>query len=176
MRTQGISVVGSQVRTNGWPVAASTDPLAAFLPAGNARYLQGPWSADGLERIAATDRVLVLGAGLAAIDTVLELDDQGHEAPIRLVSSHGVPSRTQQLVAPSVAERLAQLYGAGRLEVFTGWVRGAASYGASFVVDLLPRGRKTHVSERYDWIVNCTAADFPHHARAVAARAQQISA
>jgi hypothetical protein len=52
-------------------------------------------------------------------------------------------------------------------------VRGAAAYGDTFVVDVLPRGRKTHLSERYDWIVNCTVADFPQHARAVAPPAQQ---
>jgi uncharacterized NAD(P)/FAD-binding protein YdhS len=173
MRTQQIFVVGSQARSSeGHAPAASTDPLAAFLPAGNPRYLQGPWSTEGLEQIAPTDRVLVLGAGLAAIDAVLELDDQGHEAPIRLVSSHGVQSRTQRLVAPFVAERLAHLLAAGRLQVFTGSVRGAAAYGDTFVVDVLQRGRKTHSSERYDWIVNCTAADFPQHARTVAPPAQ----
>jgi uncharacterized NAD(P)/FAD-binding protein YdhS len=173
MRTQELFVVGSQLQSHDEHTpAASTDPLATLLPAGNSRYLQGPWS-EGLVRIAPTDRVLVLGAGLAAIDTVLELDDQGHEAPIRLVASQGVQARTQRLVAPFVAERLAQLLVAGRLQVYTGSVRGAAAYGNAFVVDVLPRGRKTHLSERYDWIVNCTAADFPQHARTVAPPAQQ---
>jgi hypothetical protein len=34
--------------------------------------------------------------------------------------------------------------------------RGAASYGATFVVDILPRGRTLRSGERYDWIVDCT--------------------
>jgi len=96
----------------------------------------------------------VLGAGLLAINTVLELDDQGHEAPIRLVSSQGVQPRTQRLIAPSVADRLSQLLLSGRLEILAGFVRGAAAYGDTFVVDILPRGRTLHSSERYDWIVS----------------------
>ena len=174
MRTQGLFVVSSQLLSDTGHGLDSTDPLATLLPAGNSRYLQSPWSGDDIGQIAATDRVLVLGAGLLAINTVLELDDQGHEGPIRLVSSQGVQPRTQRLVAPSVADRLSQLLVSGRLEVLAGFVRGAAAYGDTFVVDVLPRGRKTHSSERYDWIVNCTAADFPHHARTVAPHAQPV--
>jgi uncharacterized NAD(P)/FAD-binding protein YdhS len=55
-----------------------------------------------------------------------------------------------------VAERLGALRAAGRLEVCAGDVTDAAAYGDTFVVDILPRGRSLHSSERYDWIVSCT--------------------
>ena len=148
MRTQRVFAIGVEGRA-----ATPPDPLAALLPAGTPRYLQSPRLADDLERIGPTDRVLVLGAGLAALGAVLELDDQGHRAPIRLVASHGLWPLTQRLM-PSAVVRLSALLSAGRLEVYAGSIGGAAAYDDTIVVDVLPRGRKTHVSERYDWIVN----------------------
>jgi uncharacterized NAD(P)/FAD-binding protein YdhS len=223
--------------------AAPPDPLAALLPAGTPRYLRNPWPARQLAQIGASDRVLVLGTGLTAVDVVLALERQGHRAAIQLVSRRGLlpqahwPHRqilprelrsalltdlgrsdlrgmvrivrkaaalaaergsswqavldalrpvTPRLwaelcakdrqrflrvlrpywdahrhrVAPAVAERLSSLRAGDRLEVCAGRVRGAAAYGDSFVVDVLPRGRRTHRSERFDWIVNCTGTDF----------------
>ena len=152
------------------------DPLAGLLPAGNPRYLGSPCEQDDLARIGATDRVLVLGAGLTALDVALELDEQGHRAPIRLVSSHGLAARTRRLVGPPVAERLTALLAEGRLEVTAGQVRGAAAYGDTFVVDILPRGRTLHSSERYDWIVNAAGAQYPQHLHAAARTAQPLPA
>ena len=84
MRTQRILATGgSRASLLEGHAAMLHDPLAALLPAGNPRYLQSEWSAEDLERIGSTDRVLVLGAGLVAISAVLELDEQGHRAPIR---------------------------------------------------------------------------------------------
>jgi uncharacterized NAD(P)/FAD-binding protein YdhS len=155
MRTQRIFAInGSRVTLIEGDSPTRPDPLAALLPAGNARYLKDPWGGDDLASIGANDRVLVLGTGLAAIDVVLELDGQGHRAPIRLVSPHGLSPQTQERVASSAAWRLAALLAAGRVEVCAGLVRGAAAYGDTFVVDVLPRGRTLHSSERYDWIVN----------------------
>jgi uncharacterized NAD(P)/FAD-binding protein YdhS len=136
--------------------ADTPDPLAALLPAGNPRCLQGAWSAADLARIGTDDRVLVLGAARSGLDAVLALDAQGHRGIVRLVSPHGLLLMARESVAPEAAERLAALRAAGRLDVCAGWVRGADAYGDSFVVDVLPRGRTLHSSERYDWIVNCT--------------------
>jgi uncharacterized NAD(P)/FAD-binding protein YdhS len=47
------------------------------------------------------------------------------------------------------------LRGAGRLDVVAGSVGGADACEDAFVVDVLPRGRTLHSSERYDWIVTC---------------------
>jgi uncharacterized NAD(P)/FAD-binding protein YdhS len=131
------------------------DPLASLLPAGNPRHLQGAWSLSDLENIGVTDRVLVLGTPHLCVDAVLALHDQGHRGTVRLVSPRGLLHAVGDGVAPEVAERLAALRAAGRLEVCAGAVTGAAAYGATFVVDILPRGRTLHSSERYDWIVSC---------------------
>lgn len=149
------------------------DPLATLLPAGNARYLQ-EWDAEDLARIGHTDRVLVLGGGLAAADAVGELDEQGHRAPIRLVSRRR-PLPWAHPLRPASAERLAALLAAGRLQVYVGRVRGAAAYGDAFVVDVLPLGRTLHLSERYDWIVNCTGPAFARHLRTTGKAVQQLS-
>jgi uncharacterized NAD(P)/FAD-binding protein YdhS len=174
MRRQRIFFVGGSQQS--LDPGTQGDPLAGFLPAGNPRYLRSPCDADDLARIGATDRVLVLGAGLTALDVALELDEQGHRAPIRLVSSHGLAARTQRLVGPPVAERLTALLAEGRLDVRAGEVRGAAAYGDTFVVDILPRGRTLHSSERYDWIVNATGAEFPRYLRIAARAAQPLPA
>lgn len=136
---------------------ASMNPLEALLPAGNPRYLQGSWSVSDVAQIGAADRVLVLGVALAAVDAVLALDDQGHRGTIRVVSPRALLLATGERIAPEASTRLKALHAAGRLEITAGRVDGAASYGYTFVVDILPRGRKLHVSERYDWILNCTA-------------------
>ena len=99
----------------------------------------------GSRRIATDDRVLVLGTGRAAVDAVVALEQQWHRGLIRLVSRSAL-----------LPQRLATLRAAGRVEVWAGVIAGAASYGDTFVVDVLPHGRKLHSSERYDWIVDCT--------------------
>ena len=124
---------------------ASEDPLVSLLPAGAQRYVRSPWSTRDLARIDADERILVLGTGLAAVNLVTALQHQWHSGLIRLVSRE-----------ESLPQRLAELRDAGRLEVLIGVVRGATSYGDTFVVDVLPHGRKLHSSERYDWIVDCT--------------------
>ena len=108
-----------------------------------------------LENIGVTDRVLVLGTPHLCGDAVLALNDQGHRGAVRLVSPRGLLHAVRDGVPPEVAERLAALRAAGRLEICAGEVTGAAAYGDTFVVDILPRGRTLHSSERYDWIVSC---------------------
>ena len=152
---QGIAVSGGSRRSLEVD-SYLLDTLASLLPAGNPRHLQGAWSASDLENISVTDRVLVLGTPHLCVDAVLALHDQGHRGTVRLVSPRGLLHAVRDGVAPEVAERLAALRAAGRLEVCAGEVTGAAAYGATFVVDILPRGRTLHSSERYDWIVDCT--------------------
>ena len=125
--------------------ATKADPLASLLPVGAPRYVRKPWSADALARVAIDDRVLVLGTGPAAVAAVIALEQQRHRGLIRLVSRSAL-----------LPDRLAALRAAGRVEVWAGVIAGAASYGDTFVVDVLPNGRKLHSSERYDWIVDCT--------------------
>jgi uncharacterized NAD(P)/FAD-binding protein YdhS len=133
------------------------DPLASLLAAGHPRHLQG--TSIDLESIGVADRVLVLvlGASHSGVDAVLALDDRGHRGAVRLVSPRGLLHAVRGGIAPEVAERLAALRAAGRLDVCAGVVTGAAAYGDTFVVDILPRGRTLHSSERYDWIVSCAS-------------------
>ena len=131
------------------------DPLASLLPAGHPRHLQGEWTARDLASIGVADRVLVLGVPRLSADAVLALCDQGHRGAIRLVSPRGLLHAMRATLESKVAERIAALLAAGRLDVCAGDVTGAAEYGDTFVVDILPRGRTLHVSERYDWIVSC---------------------
>ena len=100
--------------------------------------------------------LFALGTPLLGVEAVLALWRQGHRGAIRLVSPRGLLHAVREGVAPEVAERLAALRAAGRLDVCAGEVTGAAAYGDTFVVDILPRGRTLHSSERYDWIVSCT--------------------
>jgi uncharacterized NAD(P)/FAD-binding protein YdhS len=99
--------------------------------------------------------VLVLGAPLSGVDTVLAVYDQGHRGAVRLVSPRGLLHAVCAGLAPEAAERIGALLAAGRLDVCAGDVTGAAAYGDTFVVDVLPHGRTLHSSERYDWIVSC---------------------
>jgi uncharacterized NAD(P)/FAD-binding protein YdhS len=133
------------------------DPLAALLPAGNPRHLQGTSIASALERVGKRDRVLVLGPVRPAVEAVLALDALGHRAMIRLVSPRGLLLDARERIAQKALERLTALRAAGRLDICAGSVRDAADYGDTFVVDILPHGRTLHSSERYDWIVNCLA-------------------
>ena len=89
---------------------------------------------------------------------VLALFDRGHRGVVRLVLPRGLLHSVRANIAPEAAERIGALLAAGRLDVCAGDVTGAAAYGDTFVVDILPRGRTLHVSERYDWIVTCTPA------------------
>lgn len=131
------------------------DPLASLLPAGHPRHLRAEWTARDLASIGVADRVLVLGAPLSGVDAVLSLYDQGHRGAIRLVSPRGLLHTVRASIAPEAAVRIGSLLAAGRLDVCAGDVTGAAAYGDTFVVDILPRGRTLRSSERYDWIVSC---------------------
>jgi uncharacterized NAD(P)/FAD-binding protein YdhS len=63
------------------------------------RYVANPWSPGALTALPADEPVLLLGAGLTAIDVALTLVSQGHRAPLRAVSRHGLlpqPHRSPQ--------------------------------------------------------------------------------
>lgn len=133
---------------------AALDPLAALLPAGNPRYLTGDCTERELARIGAADRVLVLGGGSAAVDAVLALDRAGHRGTITLVMPRGLLLPVRERPTHALAGRFAALRAEGRLDVCAGEVNEVAAYEDTFVVDILPRGRTLHRSERFDWIVN----------------------
>ncbi|WP_161787125.1 FAD/NAD(P)-binding protein [Hymenobacter sp. IS2118] len=65
-------------------------------PAGpDLRYLEhpgyhaNPWAAGNVRRIGPDEQVLLIGSGLTAVDVLLALRQDGHRAPITVVSRHG---------------------------------------------------------------------------------------
>ncbi|QDA61234.1 FAD/NAD(P)-binding protein [Hymenobacter jejuensis] len=52
------------------------------------RYHGNPWAPGALRDIGPQDSVLLIGSGLTAVDILLGLRDDGHRAPIKVVSRH----------------------------------------------------------------------------------------
>lgn len=76
------------------------------------RYLADPWSGALEVPIAPQAPVLLLGAGLTALDVALTLDQQGHTGPVYMLSRRGVQplphraSRNTSVVGSDVVEQL----------------------------------------------------------------------
>ncbi|MGH2711677.1 MAG: FAD/NAD(P)-binding protein [Actinomycetota bacterium] len=66
-------------------------------PALSSRYIEDPWSATSLAQIEPTDRVLLVGTGLTAVDVMLTLESRGHSATIHAVSRHGLLPQVHRL-------------------------------------------------------------------------------
>lgn len=64
-------------------------------------YHADPWAAGNLRRIGPHDSVLLIGSGLTAVDVLLALRQDGHQAPVTVVARHGRwPSAHGQPPAP----------------------------------------------------------------------------
>ncbi len=94
----------------GWTLALSDDTLISVdavalclgnfpprFPAGveaavggDQRVIADPWNSKSFSRIKSSDRVVVIGSGLTMADVAVQLQDQGHEGPIVVVSRHGL--------------------------------------------------------------------------------------
>lgn len=48
-----------------------------------------PWSADTWRHVQPTDRILIVGTGLTALDVLVSLAARGHRGPVRFVSRNG---------------------------------------------------------------------------------------
>ncbi|HTF11727.1 MAG TPA: FAD/NAD(P)-binding protein [Asanoa sp.] len=76
-------------------------PLAASVGVRAAQgYVPVPWTPGALDRIRPTDRVLLLGTGLTAVDVVLSLLSRGHTGPLVAVSRHGLLPRAHTDLPP----------------------------------------------------------------------------
>lgn len=67
-------------------------PQPRFLSAQSAaapKYFGNPWQSDLASRIGPQDRVLVIGMGLTAMDTLLSLHAQQHQGALYAISTHG---------------------------------------------------------------------------------------
>ncbi|WP_240360056.1 FAD/NAD(P)-binding protein [Pyxidicoccus caerfyrddinensis] len=56
----------------------------------SARYHRSPWAPGALLDVGRRDTVLLIGTGLTMVDTVLSLEERGHQGIIHAVSRHGL--------------------------------------------------------------------------------------
>ena len=63
------------------------------------RYMHVPWLMGAVESIKPDDDVLLVGAGLTAVDIVLQLDAQGHRGKIHALSRRGLRPRSHSATA-----------------------------------------------------------------------------
>ena len=96
-----VAYAGGQIDADFVVLATGNDmpsPLAPRLaPALRASVVDNPWE---LPPIREDERVLVLGTGLTAVDTVLSLADRGHRGEIVLLSRHGLLPHTHVRLRP----------------------------------------------------------------------------
>ena len=73
-------------------------PIKRSLPFYHGRYyVHVPWKAEALESIRADAEVLIVGAGLTAVDVILQLARQGHCGKIHALSRRGLLPQKHQL-------------------------------------------------------------------------------
>ncbi|MFP2929247.1 FAD/NAD(P)-binding protein [Pyxidicoccus sp. 3LG] len=65
------------------------------------RYHRSPWAAGALRGVGPTDTVLLIGTGLTMVDTVLSLEERGHQGVIHALSRHGLLPHVHQAGALS---------------------------------------------------------------------------
>jgi len=94
-RTATLHLAGSRELTTDYAVLAlgnfppppPAGPEQAYLS--HPTYHGNPWAARALRGIAPTDSVLLIGAGLTAVDVLLGLAADGHTGPVTVVSRNG---------------------------------------------------------------------------------------
>lgn len=64
------------------------------------RYVHVPWLMAAVENIKPDEDVLIVGAGLTAVDIILQLDAQGHRGTIHALSRRGLRPKKHQLGPP----------------------------------------------------------------------------
>lgn len=106
----GVTLAGGKVVRADDVVIATGNPAAAQPVAqpGHPDYLADPWQTDALDAIPAHLPVLLIGAGLTAVDVVLTLTADGRrDAPITMVSRSGqLPTTHTAAAAPPAAPAL----------------------------------------------------------------------
>lgn len=68
----------------------SPGPLTRGTEGGGAVVVQDPWAPDALDDLDPDAPVLLVGAGLTAVDVLLLLESRGHRGPVTAVSRNGL--------------------------------------------------------------------------------------
>ncbi|MCP3135829.1 FAD/NAD(P)-binding protein [Pyxidicoccus xibeiensis] len=71
------------------------------------RYHRSPWAAGALRDVGRWDSVLLIGTGLTMVDTVLSLEERGHQGVIHALSRHGLLPHVHQSGALNCPTRYA---------------------------------------------------------------------
>ena len=87
------------------------------------RYIPDPWAPNALDRIKRTDRVLMIGSGLTAVDVIASLENAGCQGDLVCLSRHGLLPRRHARSAgapvawePRPGEPLSKMLGRFRRE------------------------------------------------------------
>lgn len=76
-------------------------PIRKALPIYHTwRYVHVPWLMAAVENIKPEEDVLIVGAGLTAVDIILQLDAQGHRGTIHALSRRGLRPKKHVLGSP----------------------------------------------------------------------------
>ncbi|MGO9452584.1 MAG: FAD/NAD(P)-binding protein [Candidatus Binataceae bacterium] len=90
---------GDLISANAVVVALGNSPSGNPLPPGSAESYSA-WSPDSVRQLAPDATVVLIGAGLTAIDVCLGLNEIGHRGPVYLVSRRGLLPRVHAPNAP----------------------------------------------------------------------------
>ena len=100
------------------------------------RYIGDPWNPGAISAIARDARVLLIGTGLTAIDSLLSLAAQGHLGPMIAVSRHGLLPRPHSDIGGQFWPSFADPCAATPVRELLSWVRdqvkAAAAAGVSW--------------------------------------------
>ncbi|WP_345233046.1 FAD/NAD(P)-binding protein [Hymenobacter saemangeumensis] len=114
-----------------FPPPPPAGPDLAYLE--HPGYHADPWAAGNLRRIGAHDSVLLIGSGLTAVDVLLALRQDGHEAPVTVVAGHGRWPAAHGKPGPAYPSFYAELAGettvSGVLRTVRRHMREAAAQG-----------------------------------------------
>lgn len=69
-----------------WPCAVVDEQSSRALDARANCLIENPWPGDYLSKISPTDRVILLGGGLTALDAINALVEQGHRGHVYVIS------------------------------------------------------------------------------------------
>lgn len=87
------------ILATGWNRIGIPGPLRGISDAPG--WIGDPWDASSIATVKASDRVLLVGAGLTASDTFAALAGQGHRAPVLALSRHGLRPASQNPFRPT---------------------------------------------------------------------------
>ncbi len=93
-----------------------SDPIGKNWSGPRKRFIQDPWQSFAIDSIDPDKAVVILGAGLTALDTALTLSDTDRTAPIIMLSRRGLVPQSHSVkpVSPVNMEFLVEICSSGK--------------------------------------------------------------